>query len=214
MDEQPRLKGLRVPTAAVPGLILLGLSNGDVVCNKEAIRILTFPSTTVNMRRFSALIASKFPTLFRDIEASGADSHKVIELISGKRRYICSRWLLDLQGQQTQPVAILLERQASPDLIMHELCMQLQLTPRERQAVAYLVRGLTSKEIAKEMGISPNTVKTFLRLVMTKAGVSTRTGLLGRVAGITARSTMPNATESSEDGVRGRPALAVSNGRR
>lgn len=67
---------------------------------------------------------------------------------------------------------------------MHELCTRFHLTARERQAVGNLVKGLTSKEIAQEMGISPNTVKSFLRLVMTKAGVSTRAGLIGRVAGI------------------------------
>jgi DNA-binding CsgD family transcriptional regulator len=30
------------------------------------------------------------------------------------------------------------------------------------------------------MGISPNTVKAFLRLVMVKMGVSTRSGIVGR----------------------------------
>jgi len=71
---------------------------------------------------------------------------------------------------------------------MQELCQGLNLTQRERETVGLLVRGLTSKEIAQHMGISPNTVKSFLRLVMTKAGVSTRTGLIGRVSGIVPRS--------------------------
>jgi DNA-binding CsgD family transcriptional regulator len=43
------------------------------------------------------------------------------------------------------------------------------------------MRGLTSKEIAQEMNISPNTVKSFLKLVMAKVGVSNRTGLVARV---------------------------------
>ena len=41
--------------------------------------------------------------------------------------------------------------------------------------------GLRSKEIALRMQISPNTVKTFLRLVMLKMGVSTRSGIVRRV---------------------------------
>ena len=111
------------------------------------------------------------------------------EFLSGRRRYICSRWSLHVHGSESlRTVAILLERRASPNVTMHELCAQFHLTARERQAVGFLVRGLTSKEIAQEMGVSPNTVKSFLRLVMTKAGVSTRAGLIGKVAGVTLRS--------------------------
>jgi DNA-binding CsgD family transcriptional regulator len=46
-----------------------------------------------------------------------------------------------------------------------------------------LLQGLTSKEIAQRMGISPNTVKAFLRLVMVKMGVSTRSGIVGKIVG-------------------------------
>ncbi len=215
MDEQPKLRDIRMPTFAVPGLILLGSSDGDVVCNKEAIRILTYPNTTVNVRRAAALIASRIPAPFRGSSAAETEPHKVFELVSGKRRYICSRWFLEVHGQQTQQtVAILLERQASPDLIMHELCVQFHLTARERQAVAYLVRGLTSKEIAQQMGISPNTVKSFLRLVMTKAGVSTRAGLIGRVAGITCRPTTSTAGGPSAGSPDHGQAFAASTTRR
>ena len=49
--------------------------------------------------------------------------------------------------------------------------------------MGHLLRGLTSKEIGQEMSISPNTVKAFLRSAMTKMGVSTRAGLIGRIAG-------------------------------
>jgi DNA-binding CsgD family transcriptional regulator len=46
-----------------------------------------------------------------------------------------------------------------------------------------LLEGLTSKEIADRMGISPNTVKAFIRLVMVKMNVSTRSGIIGRIVG-------------------------------
>jgi len=93
-----------------------------------------------------------------------------------------------MQGQEgARTVVILMERTGSPEVTIQELCNGLRLTQREREAVGLLVRGLTSKEIAQHMGISPNTVKSFLRLVMTKAGVSTRTGLIGRVAGLVPR---------------------------
>ena len=43
------------------------------------------------------------------------------------------------------------------------------------------MHGFTSKEIAARMKISPNTVKAFLRLIMLKLRVSTRSGIVGRI---------------------------------
>jgi DNA-binding CsgD family transcriptional regulator len=41
--------------------------------------------------------------------------------------------------------------------------------------------GLTSKEVATRMNISPNTVTAFLRLIMVKMGVTTRSGIVGKL---------------------------------
>jgi DNA-binding CsgD family transcriptional regulator len=80
-------------------------------------------------------------------------------------------------------VALLLERNTTSSLVLEEIAKQFDLTQRERETVELLLQGLTSKEIASRMAISPNTVKAFLRLVMVKMGVSTRSGIVGRIAG-------------------------------
>ena len=59
----------------------------------------------------------------------------------------------------------------------------MHLTPREQETIQLLMEGLTSKEIAERMKISPSTVKAFLRLVMVKMGVSTRSGIVGKLLG-------------------------------
>jgi len=41
--------------------------------------------------------------------------------------------------------------------------------------------GLTNKEIADRMGISANTVKGFVRLIMLKMGTSGRSGIVAKV---------------------------------
>ena len=68
-------------------------------------------------------------------------------------------------------------------LFRSEISAQFGLTQREGEAVEFLLQGLTSKEIATRMQISPNTVKAFLRLVMVKMKVSTRSGIAGKFAG-------------------------------
>ena len=62
-----------------------------------------------------------------------------------------------------------------------QVSQQFHLTQREGEALAYLLQGLSSKEIASRMNVSTNTVKTFLRLTMIKIGVSSRTAMIGKI---------------------------------
>ena len=45
----------------------------------------------------------------------------------------------------------------------------------------YLLQGLTSKAIANRMNTSPNTVTAFLRMIMIKTGVSSRSAMGGKI---------------------------------
>jgi DNA-binding CsgD family transcriptional regulator len=47
----------------------------------------------------------------------------------------------------------------------HEL-----LTPRERVSLAYLVRGASSKEAVRELGINPSTVEFHRKNILRKLG--------------------------------------------
>lgn len=49
------------------------------------------------------------------------------------------------------------------------------LSPRERQVLAMLARGLTGEQVAKELYISPETVRTHVRNAMEKLEAHTRT---------------------------------------
>jgi NarL family two-component system response regulator LiaR len=64
-----------------------------------------------------------------------------------------------------------------------------RLTPRERQVLELIGRGLSNKRIARELGVAEKTVKTHVGHVLAKLGVAdrtqaalyaVRTGLLGR----------------------------------
>jgi RNA polymerase sigma factor (sigma-70 family) len=48
------------------------------------------------------------------------------------------------------------------------------LTPREREVLEHLVEGRSHKEIAPELGISPETVQTHIRNLLGKLAVSSR----------------------------------------
>jgi DNA-binding NarL/FixJ family response regulator len=49
------------------------------------------------------------------------------------------------------------------------------LTPREQAVVGLVSQGMTNKEIARELAISPATVKAHVERIIAKLGVSDRT---------------------------------------
>jgi two-component system nitrate/nitrite response regulator NarL len=52
-----------------------------------------------------------------------------------------------------------------------------ELTPREQQVLELVEQGLKNKEIARELGIRPGTVKIHLKHIFEKTGVRGRYGL-------------------------------------
>jgi DNA-binding CsgD family transcriptional regulator len=99
--------------------------------------------------------------------------------LSGRRRYVCRPFLLESRQDDARSptVALLLERCPREELDPSAAGRGYHLTRREWEAVRYLMRGLTTKEVAEHMRVSPNTVKQFVRLAMGKMGVTTRSGI-------------------------------------
>ncbi|MEO8370943.1 MAG: helix-turn-helix transcriptional regulator [Candidatus Solibacter sp.] len=80
------------------------------------------------------------------------------------------------------PVTVLyLTREANITDAVSVISAEYRLTVREQQALRGVLTGLTSKQVAQQMNISPNTVKAFLRLIMGKMGVSSRTGIVAKL---------------------------------
>ena len=109
----------------------------------------------------------------------------VLAFTSGRRRYVCRAFQLDGRSNadsRVQPrLVLMLERETRDADDVARLTEEFQLTNRESETVKLLLKGLTSKEIAVEMCISPTTVKAFLKLAMAKVGASNRTALVARL---------------------------------
>jgi DNA-binding CsgD family transcriptional regulator len=180
MVPQHRRNDGRALAVSMPGLLFLGPQKELIASNAEALRILYYPDKPDKGRQLSALVADRIPMNLLRTTSLG---RTMAEFLSGRRRYICTVHNLDVPGRNKTTVAILLERVPSPEVTLYGICNRYNLTTREREAMGCLLRGLTSKEIGQEMSISPNTVKAFLRSAMMKMGVSTRAGLIGRIAG-------------------------------
>ncbi len=164
-----------------PGFLILDSKLNPVACNQQAITILTFPNLADQIKRVSIFLADKIR--FSLVNRQSKDSLEFVkEFRSGNRRYNCRVFHLDSPDKGSL-VVLTLERYSSRSAALSQLSQEFDLTVREQETVQLLLQGLTSKEIAARMDISPNTVKAFLRLVMVKMGVSTRSGIVGRIVG-------------------------------
>jgi len=166
------------------GFLLLDAELNLIASNDPALQILCFPSEASRIKQPKVLLADRVRTTLLDRQHRDRKVF-VREVQSGKRRYICKAFQVNANGSLgPQPAfAVLLERVVSGSMSPSEMAERFGLTQRECETVEYLCQGLTSKEIATRMKISPNTVKAFLRLVMVKMKVSTRSGIAGKITG-------------------------------
>ena len=163
------------------GLLLLNAKLHPVHYNVEAAHILGFPKKA----RHVPSLDTVFPPTVLKLEGSKSTQGSGVEFVSGRRRYICRVFKLDTQGDHESPlqprVVVVLERSFKEAVDIGKWSQEFHLTMRERQTVEFLLKGLSSREIAHAMQISPNTVKSFLKLVMAKVGATTRTGLVASI---------------------------------
>ncbi len=181
-------KGNSVGSALTrPGLIVVDGALGVIAYNAEALQILTFPDPTDRIRQVDAYLSNKIRT---DLTNRQSPPKFLDSFRSAKRTYVCRSFPLELKGHQSNGsgpsgalLIVILDRKNNGSTKLTEISERFGLTVREQETVQYLLQGLTSKEIAQRMKISPNTVKAFLRLVMVKMNVSTRSGIIGRIVG-------------------------------
>lgn len=180
-----RKKMLPAPSAA--GLLLVDSSLRPVWFNLAAVQILSYPEKPGSRSRLDLFLGGKIQSNLVS-EQPSLQSPFVTELKSGRRRYLCRifRLAVPTKSSSSADVAILLERRSLVLIALGQVCEQFKLTRREREALECLLEGLTSKEIADRMMIAPNTVKAFLRLIMIKMGVSTRSAIFAKIV-----TTMP-----------------------
>src|SRR5665213_3879641 len=100
----------------------------------------------------------------------------------GNHEYVCRILFIRSRSASVQPMlALYFKRELAVIDAVLQATAEYHLTEREQETLIGVTMGLTSKEVAERMDISPNTVKAFLRLIMIKMGVPTRAGIVGRL---------------------------------
>jgi len=162
-----------------PGFILIDSSGTPIYFNREAVKILTYGdqhNAKVSAQSLIDKVRSVLPWPKKKNEPNAP-----ILIKSGRRRYVCRVFSVSERSEGSRPLAALLFERSSVNHSLALLGKKFRLTRRESESVNLLAQGLTGKEIAHRMGISPNTVKAFMRSVMIKTGATTRSGIIGKV---------------------------------
>ena len=179
-DQQKDHAGKTVPFGPA-GLLLLNSAFDPLYANEEAVSILGYPDSQIDARCVEKVLAKLIQSSGLKIPGT-LRTAGITRIKSGRRHYSCRLFPVSplSDDRQRSVMALLIERNAVPSGLL-TMVEEFKLTEREYQAVQHLALGLTSKEISVRMGISPNTVKAFLRLVMIKTGVTTRSGIIGKL---------------------------------
>lgn len=166
------------------GMVLLDESFNVIACDRGAAALLSSTSpgggseTTFHVPR-------EILEGIQQHKISGATSCEM-QFHVGTTAYLCRSYLLETRsGQLTELsfMALHLERVAGAQEAIQDAIAMYNLTEREEQTLKGILMGLSTKEVADQMSISPNTVKAFTRLIMIKLGVTTRWGIIAKVLG-------------------------------
>jgi DNA-binding CsgD family transcriptional regulator len=168
--------------ASSAGFLLLDAALRPLYANQEALSALAYPTNLTKNNGPDSLLESRVQALFegsngsRQLRGNGS-------LTSGRRRYQLRVFSVrsPLANGFKPAVAILFERNKKPSIDLSNLSKRFRLTPREVETVEHLVRGFNTQQIAERMGISPNTVKAFLRSIMMKMAADSRAGIIARI---------------------------------
>lgn len=103
----------------------------------------------------------------RHILAVDADAYENLRLVAEREQ------------RSPQEVAAQLFEQASQDQTINAFVAErwAQLSPRQRQIIAYVCRGYTTPQIASELHIAQTTVKSHVEIAMRKFDVKSRVEL-------------------------------------
>ncbi|MEE4154844.1 MAG: response regulator transcription factor [Erythrobacter sp.] len=154
-----------------PEVVLMDVRLGEGIDGLEATRQIAALDLPV---RVLMLTLHDMPGYVREALGAGAAGYVLKDTAIDD---LCAAIEQVLAGQSALPLELVnaalraapVARQSSSD------DLEQILTKREREVVALVAEGLTNKEIARKLGISPATVKVHVERLIGKLGVADRT---------------------------------------
>ncbi len=156
-------------TRLVPDVVLMDVRLGPGTDGLEATRrivALGLPSRVI------MLSLHDMPAYVREALAAGAAGYVLKDASISDLRGAVSQVMA---GQSVIPLGLINAALRESERDVRPADAVAALTMREREVIGQVAEGLTNKEIARQLGVSPATVKAHVERIIAKLGVADRT---------------------------------------
>lgn len=156
-------------TRLVPDVVLMDVRLGPGIDGLEATRriaALGLPSRVI------MLSLHDMPAYVREALAAGAAGYVLKDASISELRGAVSQVMA---GQSVIPLGLINAALRESERDVRPADAVAALTMREREVIGQVAEGLTNKEIARQLGVSPATVKAHVERIIAKLGVADRT---------------------------------------
>ena len=174
------LKHRVIKSAPGIGLILTDVALKPIACNREAAVLLAGKGNSGARAELPSTLPKEILSAIGERTIKDLSSARMA-LRLGNDDYHCRTYLM--QGDDGAPSMLVLhiDRVCSVMDSVQSVAARCRLTGREQEVLQGIAAGLSSKELAEKMNVSPNTIKVFVRLIMIKMGVTTRGGIVAQI---------------------------------
>lgn len=152
-----------------PDVILMDLRLGKGIDGLEATRAIT----ALGLKsKVLMLTLHDMPAYVREVMTAGAAGYLLKDSSIGE---LCAAIETVMAGRSALPLHLVSAALADHSPVQDSKGLVRSLTSRERTVVDLIADGLTNKEIARRLEISPATVKVHVERIIGKLGVADRT---------------------------------------
>jgi DNA-binding NarL/FixJ family response regulator len=152
-----------------PDIVLMDIRLGDGIDGLEATRRIVALGLNT---RVVMLTLHEMPAYVREALAAGAAGYVLKDAAIDELKAAIAQVRA---GSSAVSLALVNAAMRAAPLPGRQADLTRLLTERERDVVMLVAEGLTNKEIGRELGISPATVKVHVERVIGKLGVADRT---------------------------------------
>lgn len=152
-----------------PDVVLMDVRLGPGIDGLEATRRIGALGLST---RIIMLTLHDMPAYVREALSAGAAGYVLKDASSGELRAAVNQVVA---GQSAMPLGLITAALREPAPHTRQDDVLALLTSREREVLDLVAEGCTNKEIARQLSVSPATVKAHVERIIAKLGVADRT---------------------------------------